>query len=82
MTFVASSNCVLYLKGKVKFADIKKDTYNINPNEIKKKITNKTKVLIPVDYTGQPCDLDDINEIAEKNNLTVIEDASHAIGAK
>jgi len=82
MTFVASSNCVLYLNGTVKFADIKKDTYNINPNEIKKRITKKTKVLIPVDYAGQPCDLDEVNEIANENNLIVIEDASHAIGAE
>jgi dTDP-4-amino-4,6-dideoxygalactose transaminase len=73
---------VLYQGGNVVFADIKKDTYNIDPIEIKKKISSKTKVLIPVDYTGQPCDIDEINDIAEKNNLIVIEDASHAIGAE
>lgn len=82
MTFAASSNCVLYVGGNVKFADIKPDTYNINPDEIKKKITDKTKVIVPVDYAGQPCDIDEINKIAEENNLTVIEDASHAIGAE
>lgn len=82
ITFAASANCVLYQGGNVVFADIKKDTYNIDPIEIKKKISSKTKVLIPVDYTGQPCDIDEINDIAEKNNLIVIEDASHAIGAE
>jgi len=82
ITFAASGNCVLYQGGKVIFADIKKDTYNIDPLEVKKKINSKTKALIPVDYTGQPCDTDEINDIAKKNNLFVIEDASHAIGAK
>ncbi len=82
MTFAASSNCVLYQGGKPVFADIDKKTYNIDPNEIEKKITKKTKAIIPVDYTGQPCELDEINEIAEKHDLTVIEDASHAVGAK
>jgi perosamine synthetase len=81
MTFAASSNCVLYQGGKPVFADINKKTYNINPNEIKKKITKKTKAIIPVDYTGKPCELDEINEIAEKHDLTIIEDASHAIGS-
>jgi len=82
ITFAASGNCVLFLGGVVKFADIKRDTYNIDPEEIKKKITSKTKVLIPVDFTGQPCDLDEIMEIAEDNNLTVIEDSCHALGAE
>ncbi len=82
ITFAADGNCVLFTGGTVKFADIKKDTYNIDPKKIKEQITKKTKALIPVDYTGQPCDINEINEIAEKNNLTVIEDASHAIGAE
>jgi UDP-4-amino-4,6-dideoxy-N-acetyl-beta-L-altrosamine transaminase len=82
LTFVADANCVLYRGGHVKFADIKNDTYNIDSNKIKEKITSKTKVIIPVDYAGQPCDLDEINEIANKNDLIVIEDACHAIGAE
>jgi len=81
MTFAASTNCVLYQNGKPVFADIDKKTYNINPKEIKKKITNKTKAIIPVDYTGQPCDLDTINAIADEYSLMVIEDSSHALGA-
>jgi len=82
LTFVASANCVVYRGGTPIFADIKKDTYNIDPNEIKKKITSKTKAIIPVHFTGQPCDMDEILEIAEEYDLYVIEDAAHAIDAK
>jgi UDP-4-amino-4,6-dideoxy-N-acetyl-beta-L-altrosamine transaminase len=82
ITFAADGNCVLFLGGIVQFADIKKDTYNIDPKEIKKNITSKTKALIPVDFAGQPCDLDEIKEIAQDNNLIVIEDAAHAIGSE
>lgn len=81
MTFAASANCVLYCGGKPVFADVQKDTYNIDPGSIKKRITKKTKALIPVHFTGQPVDLDAIHEIADDYNLTVIEDAAHAIGA-
>ena len=82
MTFAASANCVLYQNGKPMFSDIDKKTYNIDPTKIEEKITNKTKAIIPVDYTGQPCEIDIINEITEKKDLVVIEDASHAVGAK
>ncbi len=82
LTFVASANCVVYRGGTPIFADIKKDTYNIDPNEIKKKITPKTKAIIPVHFTGQPCDMDEINEIAEEKDLYIIEDAAHAIDAE
>lgn len=81
ITFVASANCVLYQGGKVVFADIDSKTYNIAPNEIEKKITNKTKAIIPVDFTGQPADLEKIIEIAKRRELIVIEDAAHALGA-
>ncbi|WP_339179801.1 UDP-4-amino-4,6-dideoxy-N-acetyl-beta-L-altrosamine transaminase [Oceanobacillus sp. FSL W7-1293] len=81
MTFVASTNCILYQGGIPVFADIDANTYNIDPAEIAAKITSKTKAIIPVDFTGQPCDLDRINDIAKKHNLVVIEDAAHAFGA-
>src|SRR5690554_5479417 len=74
MTFAATSNAVLYCGGTPVFADINPQTYNINPEDIKRKITNKTKAIIPVHYTGQPCDMDEIMKIAEEYNLTVIED--------
>lgn len=81
-TFVASSNCVLYCGGKPVFADIEEDTANIDPDEIIKKITKKTKAIIPVHFAGHPCDLEEIKKIAQKYNLIVIEDAAHALGAE
>lgn len=81
MTFAASANCVLYQGGKVVFADIDSKTYNIDPTEIEQKITDKTKAIIPVDFTGQPVELDKILNIANKYKLVVIEDAAHALGA-
>ncbi|KAF0135283.1 MAG: UDP-4-keto-6-deoxy-N-acetylglucosamine 4-aminotransferase [Candidatus Saganbacteria bacterium] len=82
ITFVASANCILYCGGRPVFADIQEDTINIDPKNIKKKITNKTKAIIPVHFAGQPCDLEEIKAIAEKNDLLIIEDASHALGAE
>ncbi|GAH79550.1 unnamed protein product, partial [marine sediment metagenome] len=82
LTFVASANCVIYRGGTPVFADIKKDTYNIDPHEIRKKITPKTKAIIPVHFAGQPCDMDEIQEIAEENDLYIIEDAAHALSAE
>lgn len=81
MTFAASANCVLYCGGMPVFADIRPDTYNIDPSDIRKKITKKTKAIIAVHYTGQPCDMDEIHAIAKEHHLTVIEDAAHALGA-
>lgn len=82
MTFLASSNCVLYAGGTVKFADIELDTANIDANEIEKQITPKTKCVIPVHFAGQSCDMERICEIAKRNNLFIVEDASHAIGSE
>ncbi|MED3201580.1 UDP-4-amino-4,6-dideoxy-N-acetyl-beta-L-altrosamine transaminase [Bacillus toyonensis] len=81
MTFVASANCILYQGGKPVFADIDNETYNISPKSIEEKITNKTKAIIPVHFTGQPVELDAIQKIAKENNLVIIEDAAHALGA-
>lgn len=82
LTFAASANCVLYLGGKPVFADVDANTYNIDPEDIERKITDKTKAIIPVHLAGQPCEMDAIHEIAKKHNLRVIEDAAHALGAK
>lgn len=81
MTFVASANCILYQGAKPIFADIDYETYNISPKSIEEKITNKTKAIIPVHFTGQPVELEAIQKIAKKNNLIIIEDAAHALGA-
>ena len=81
-TFLASSNCMVYNKVKPVFADIDSKTYNIDPKEIQKHISDKTKVLIPVHFAGLPCDMEKINTIAKKHNLHIIEDAAHAIGSQ
>ena len=81
ITFAASANCVLYCGGKPIFADIDERTYNISPEEIKKNINGNTKAIIPVHFTGQPCDMDSIVRVAKENKLIIIEDAAHALGA-
>ncbi|MCY7786549.1 UDP-4-amino-4,6-dideoxy-N-acetyl-beta-L-altrosamine transaminase [Bacillus inaquosorum] len=81
ITFAASANCILYMGAKPVFADIDPLTYNIDPDSIEKLITPKTKAIIPVDFTGQPVNHDRIQKIAKANNLIVIEDAAHALGA-
>lgn len=82
MTFAASANCILYCGGTPVFADIDSDTWNIDPKEIEKKITSKTKAVIAVDFTGQAVKHDEIREICRRYNLILIEDAAHAIGTK
>lgn len=82
ITFVASANCILYCNAKPVFADVELDTANISPIEIKKKITHRTKAIIPVHFAGHPCDMEEITSIARKNKLMVIEDAAHAQGAE
>lgn len=81
ITFAASANCVRYMGAKVVFADIDEQTYNIDPLEIEKNITARTKAFIPVDFTGQSVDIDSIMALAKKHNCIVIEDAAHALGA-
>jgi len=82
MTFAATANCVLYQGATPVFADVCPDTLNLDPQEVEKRITPKTRVILPVDYAGHPADLDSIRKIAADRGLIVIEDASHALGAK
>src|SRR3989344_2185082 len=82
MTFAATANAIVYCGGEPVFADIQEDTLNINPEEIKKKITKRTKALAPVDFAGHPAELDRIRTIARSHNLLVIEDAAHALGSE
>lgn len=82
ITFAASSNCVLYCGGTPVFADIDPKSYNIDPENIEELITEKTKAIVAVDYTGQPVDIDRIMEIAKKHNLIVIEDGAHSLGSE
>jgi len=82
ITFVASANCAVYCGARPVFADVDPKTANIKPGEILKKLTKKTRIVIPVDFAGLPCDLEEIYKIAHRNGLIVIEDAAHALGAK
>ena len=63
------------------FADVCPDTLNLDPADVARKITPRTKAIIPVDYTGQPCEHDAIRDLADNHGLIVIEDAAHALGA-
>ncbi len=82
MTFAATANVAVHCGAVPVFADINKDTMNIDPSEIERKITDKTKAVMPVHYAGQPCEMDDICDIVKRHNLILIEDAAHALGAE
>ena len=86
-TFVASANCALYCGANIDFVDIDPQTYNMSIESLKKKLKNAEKnnklpkVVIPVHFAGQPCDMPEIYNLSKKYNFKIIEDASHAIGA-
>ena len=80
-SFVASANAILYVGAKPVFADIDPHTFNINPAEIEKKITKKTKAILVVHIFGQPADMDPIMKIARKHKIKILEDACESIGA-
>jgi perosamine synthetase len=81
MTFPATAEIVCYFGAKPVIIDVAEDTLNISLNEIEKSITPKTKAIIPVHYGGQPCDMDEIQELADHYNLKVLEDAAHSLPA-
>ena len=82
MTFAATANCILYQRATPVFADVSQDTLNLDPGQLEKKITPKTRAIFPVDFAGHPADLAPIMEIARRRGLLVIEDACHALGAE
>jgi dTDP-4-amino-4,6-dideoxygalactose transaminase len=79
LTFCATVNSIIHAGGTPVLADIDPKTLNIDPEEIKKKITSRTKAIIPVHFAGRPCDMDAIMKLAEEHGLKVIEDCAHAI---
>ena len=81
LSFVSTAHAVIINGGTPVFVDIEPETMCIDPNEIQKSITPKTTAILPVHFGGFPCNLKDIQNIAEKHNLTIIEDAAHAVGA-
>ena len=82
ITFAASANCARYCGADVVFADVRYDTMNIDPKSIEEKITDKTRAVVAVDFTGQAVEIDAIREICDRHGLTFIEDAAHSIGTK
>lgn len=81
-SFISSSNCLLMENVKPVFVDVDPLTYNINPNLIERAITERTKAILPVDVFGTPCKIDEINSIAERHGLYIIQDSCEAIGAE
>ncbi len=82
LTFAASANCAIYCGAKPVFADINPKTYNIDPHSIREKITEKTKAIVAVDFTGQAVEIEEIRKICDEYNLIFIEDAAHSIGTR
>lgn len=82
ITFAASANCALYCGATPVFADINPETYNIDPASIRERITDKTKAVVAVDFTGQVVEVEEIRKICDEYNLIFIEDAAHSIGSK
>ena len=82
ITFAASANCALYCGAKPVFADINPETYNIDPENVKKLTNEKTKAVVAVDFTGQSVELDELMEHCEAHGITLIEDGAHVIGTR
>lgn len=82
ITFAASANCALYCGARPVFADINSETYNIAPSSVEKCITEKSKAVVAVDFTGQSVELDSLLKICKDNGMVLIEDGAHVIGTK
>lgn len=82
MTFAASANCILYLGGTPVFADVLPSSLLLDPAQVEAKLTPRTKAIVAVDYTGQPCDYDTLRDIAHRHGLTLIADAAHSLGGE
>lgn len=82
MTFAATVAMIVQAGGRPVLADIEPGTLNISVNEIERRITPRTRAIVPVHFAGQPCDLEPILALAERHNLRVIEDAAHAVGTE
>ncbi|MFC1961607.1 UDP-4-amino-4,6-dideoxy-N-acetyl-beta-L-altrosamine transaminase [Chloroflexota bacterium] len=82
ITFVGVANMVVFCGGHPVFADIKRDDINIDPDEIKGRLSPRTRAILPVDFAGQPADLDAVMSLARERGVPVIEDAAHALGAE
>lgn len=82
ITFAASANCALYCGARPVFADINPKTYNIDPASVRERVTEKTKAVVAVDYTGQSVELDELLALCREKNMVLIEDGAHVIGTR
>ena len=82
ITFAASANCALYCGATPVFADIDEKTWNIDPESVRAHITERTKAVVAVDFTGQSTKLDELKEICREHHLVLITDGAHSIGTK
>lgn len=82
LTFASTVNSIIHAGATPVFVDVNKETMNLDEEQIEQAITDKTRVIIPVHLAGRPCEMDKISSIAKKNNLFIIEDAAHALGAE
>lgn len=82
ITFAASANCALYCGARPVFADINPNTYNIDPKSVQEKITDKTKAVVAVDFTGQAVELEPLLAMCHEKGIVLIEDGAHSIGTK
>lgn len=82
MTFAATANAILFTGAKPVFADIDRETLDIVPENIERAVTKRTKAVVPVHFAGTPCDMDEIEAIADAHGFAVVEDAAHALGAE
>jgi UDP-4-amino-4,6-dideoxy-N-acetyl-beta-L-altrosamine transaminase len=80
MTFAATANCVVYQGGTPVFADVESDTLLIDPTDVARRITSKTRAIIAVDYAGQPCDYDSLHKLTQTHGLALVADACHSLG--
>lgn len=80
LTFAATANCVVYQGGTPVFADVDGETLLLDPAQVEKKITPRTKAIIGVDYAGQPCDYDRLRALADRHGIVLVDDACHALG--
>ena len=81
LSFVSTAHAILVNGGKPIFVDVEPETLCLSHKHIQKSITAKTAAIVPVHFGGMPCNLEDIQNIAKKHNLAIIEDAAHAAGA-
>ena len=82
MTFAASANCVLYVSATPVFVDVNPDTLLVDTDAVESRITDRTRAIMGVDYAGHPCDWDKLRQIADTNNLALVADSCHALGAQ